>query len=59
MVGHGQGVAQLHPQGHALSSGHLLEPGDHLHGPAILQVVLEDPVGDVDLPEAEVLVQDG
>jgi hypothetical protein len=58
VVLNGQGVGQLDAEEEPLPLGFLLKLPDQLHRPGVLQVVLEDPVGDGDLPEAQVLVED-
>ncbi len=58
MVVHGQRVAQLDAESQALLGRHPLQRVDQLTGAVVAQVLLEDGVGDVDLGEAQVVVQD-
>ena len=58
VVVHRQGVAQLDPEGEILLRSHALQRLDQLDRHGVLQVVLEDRVGDHDLGEAQPVVQD-
>ena len=58
VVVHRQGVAQLDPEGEILLRSHALQRLDQLDRHGVLQVMLEDRVGDHDLGEAQPVVQD-
>ena len=58
MVGHSQCIAQFDAETQPLGSRDLLQRGDQRHRAVVLQIVLEDRGGDLDLGESQVVVQD-
>ena len=50
-------VAQLDAEEEVPLGGRLLERRDQLHGPVVLQVMFEDRIGDVNIAETEIVVE--
>jgi len=58
VVGHGQGVGELDPEGQPFPAGHSVEGRDELHRPVVRKVMAEHAVRDRDLPEPKAIMED-